>query len=679
MDINGDGRSRRKRRKTAKKTITLKVQKDKKGRFIKINGRKYRIGKKVKKKQVEDFFKKTLAARTELNGKLLEKIVHQRDDLMLLGKPEFESGVESDLFSQFQSKSKSALQDELKNEAIIAGVKLRARDLDKSKPELIYSIIDILNMGREEQQPPSPINPPEPISTPRPRMVNVPRNINTPRIPPPAYSQVPPHSPAAISILNQPRIRPQKPKKPEHIKARERAAKSSKVEVADEPFYVDTSGRIIPNNSSSQSSSSRATVSENRVRSPALERMGRFLDSAKEDVADLQQQADQQANDMPPLEQADQLHIHGSGVDDKGMSDVQIDRLMKPYHEYLGTVAHDEIISKILPQVKPQTRLGFVINTDKHNQPGSHWQSVFVDGRPNGSMSCEFFDSFGDSADKTIMNGMHKICKKLEADNYLKFKHNRVQYQSDRSSNCGFFASKFLIDRFRGKPFQDASGFSSLSQVHGGEKAIERFKHQMGYNKYFRSFKGNGLTRDEYPPSVRRQLNNGTLITSLRVGRTPISSYINTVLNAVSLGGWNSAKNDLGYSDVFHLYLVINERWKLERNHVIEWSDYRKPKDETSLNVPLSKTLTVSELLQTTADQFGPDLQVYDPGANNCQVFVVQVLGSNGLLTQPLKDFIQQDIQGAFERLPFYTKWLAKKITDVAHGADILVKGRGKT
>ncbi len=359
--------------------------------------------------------------------------------------------------------------------------------------------------------------------------------------------------------------------------------------------------------------------------------------------------------------------VIGSAMNKNGLSNFEIDKVMDKYPDYLGTISHDEIQSKILPLVREKSRGSFIINTDPKSKSGEHWQAMFFDARPQGSHSIEWFDSYGDSIDPKLLRDVKLIADKLNADTYLKFKENRIKYQGD-SVNCGPFCIRFLVDRFRGKPFKEATGYDKR-----GEKDIEKFKFQ-----YMPSFSeeqsgGNILTGtylNYYPRSMRKFLTSpigNENILSLRVGRVPLTKATSTVLNLVTFGGWDKAKAKLGYDNVFHLYLVINDKYRLERNHITTMYGYSKPSDEQSVIVPLSQEITISELLNKTAAQVGPGLQRYSGSSNNCQDFVIQVLSANNLLTENLRTFIKQDIESIYEHLPFYAKWVSNLVTDTAH------------
>ena len=381
---------------------------------------------------------------------------------------------------------------------------------------------------------------------------------------------------------------------------------------------------------------------------------------------------------------ARQGYGHNSS-DDKGMSNIQIDNILNKYDNYLGCISHNEIHSRILPKIKPKSKGGFVINTDPSSKPGEHWQSVYFDASPGGEAEIDFFDSYGDPIDKTLQRDLLAIANKLNAGTYLKFKENRIRYQNNTSSNCGWFATKFLIDRFRGKPFIDATGFNDVKQ---GEASINHFKAKMASQHggkmvtfpYVASFGGSLVDfRQNYPANVQKYVNDTTPIKSLVICREPISSSLNGLLNIVSLGGWNKAKKELGYDKLFHLYFIINGNLKLERNHVVTMgpSSLKSDAERMYVNLPPGKTITIGELLQNTAKLVGPDLQRYDASSRNCQEFIIQVLRANGLLHDAYKTFVLQDVESIFKKVPKYVHWLGQLATDSANKLEEL-RGNGR-
>jgi hypothetical protein len=168
----------------------------------------------------------------------------------------------------------------------------------------------------------------------------------------------------------------------------------------------------------------------------------------------------------------------GKGKRSGGLYSDQIDSIMKPYKDYLGTIPRDGINKYILPYVKPKKRLGFVMNLGREGTKGYHWVSVFID--PVKYKSVEYYDSYGKSCPSDILKDLKIIVDHLKEDNLLKFKENLVKEQSVNSVNCGFFATKFLIDRFRGISFDETTGFKlkDKSTVRKSEKEIQQWKKQ---------------------------------------------------------------------------------------------------------------------------------------------------------------------------------------------------------
>ncbi len=355
----------------------------------------------------------------------------------------------------------------------------------------------------------------------------------------------------------------------------------------------------------------------------------------------------------------------GKGDSSKGLSNFDIDSILGKYPEYLGCISHDEI-PRLLPYIKPKSSGGFVINTDPHNKPGQHWQSIYFDARGKGKDGIDFFDSYGDPIDKKLLKDIKLIADALHSPNYLKFKENRIQYQNNVSGNCGWFAAKFLADRFRGLPWKDATGYDDSKR---GEKAIEHMKYRFFPQQQTGGNLITGKFYDYWPKQVQKYITPET-ISSLQIGRYPISSLFTKALDLVSLGGFSALKKRYGYDDLFHLFFIINGKYKLERNHLTSMTSYTKNEKEEDISVTLSKPITIADFLNNGAARIGPNLQRYSASSNNCQVFILQMLSTNNIHTSPqLMAFIKQDVKSIFDQLPI-TKKIADAVTDVGHLAE---------
>ena len=104
---------------------------------------------------------------------------------------------------------------------------------------------------------------------------------------------------------------------------------------------------------------------------------------------------------------------------------------------------------------KGKTKVGAVFNLDKHNEPGSHWVSVYIDLLKK---QIYFFDSYAKKPEARIRKFMRRAARFLQE--YYKEEpevdYNRVRLQF-KGSECGMFSLFFIIMMLQGKSFQDVS------------------------------------------------------------------------------------------------------------------------------------------------------------------------------------------------------------------------------
>ena len=79
----------------------------------------------------------------------------------------------------------------------------------------------------------------------------------------------------------------------------------------------------------------------------------------------------------------------------------------------------------------------YVINLDKHNEPGSHWVAVFDDGH-----QVEYFDSYGIAPSITSFVGLNAI-------------YSSITLQPLYSNACGFYCVYYIIHRAKGVAMHD--------------------------------------------------------------------------------------------------------------------------------------------------------------------------------------------------------------------------------
>ncbi|GAM28741.1 hypothetical protein SAMD00019534_119170 [Acytostelium subglobosum LB1] len=166
----------------------------------------------------------------------------------------------------------------------------------------------------------------------------------------------------------------------------------------------------------------------------------------------------------------------GSGRKHGGLYDYEIDKLMQPYANdgFEGVIASDQ-----LDELKPKQHMSFIMNLDKSSQPGSHWVACYIDAK--GDKSIEYYDSFGDDPSTDFMRRMKQLIEEIDPDVYLKFKVNRVIDQAVNTDTCGYHAMRFLLNRYRGVPFKEATGYSDVRREEKKAREMKERYKRFGY------------------------------------------------------------------------------------------------------------------------------------------------------------------------------------------------------
>lgn len=196
--------------------------------------------------------------------------------------------------------------------------------------------------------------------------------------------------------------------------------------------------------------------------------------------------------------------------------------------------------------------------------------------------------------------------------------------------------------------------------------------------------------RHDAPPSVRDLLNiyGDVLVNSITVCKKPIQKAIDSVLNLISFGAWESTKRKLNYDDLFHLFMIIelsNATFRLEKNQVVnlELLDGYFP-DEQTLCYPVDLTdsaqrITLRSLFDNAVARYGKEqIYIYDPVRFNCQTFVTNILEASNLMKASgirLYKFINQNTKELFDQMPSIVGKVAKGVVDVAALFDRILYG----
>jgi hypothetical protein len=156
-------------------------------------------------------------------------------------------------------------------------------------------------------------------------------------------------------------------------------------------------------------------------------------------------------------------------------------------------------------------------------------------------------------------------------------------------------------------------------------------------------------------------------ITSIAVSRQPISKAIDLGMDLITAGEFGKAKSKLGIDNFFHLGLVINNKYFLEKNETVNQRNPPSASDEERLDVPINKKLTIDELIKKASDRYDKKYWgEYSALSNNCQSWIKMTLSASGLYSSQVSSFADQNAERLIKELPSYTSHVADAITDTA-------------
>jgi len=193
------------------------------------------------------------------------------------------------------------------------------------------------------------------------------------------------------------------------------------------------------------------------------------------------------------------------------------------------------------------------------------------------------------------------------------------------------------------------------------EKITDLVKYLLGINKL--------------PKSFRKFLkeHGNEEITHLEITRTPIDSIASGLMQVLTLGDWNNIKKKAEVDKLFHTALIINKKYTLEKTAIpnLKLGQPITNSETESLVIPVSpkvgpKTITIAEFIQRGMDQMGSKYYSYDGFTNNCQDFLRAHLRASTLLSEGIDQFLKQDIKSLIQETPSLSKYIGRKITDIA-------------
>jgi len=128
--------------------------------------------------------------------------------------------------------------------------------------------------------------------------------------------------------------------------------------------------------------------------------------------------------------------------------------------------------------------LGLITNLDTHDEPGSHWTSLFICiDATKPCFGAYYYDSVSNSPPREIVEFMNKV--KTQALTYAKEKHinrdfkldyNRVRHQY-KGSECGMFSMAYQIRWLDLLKNKENITFQDIVKVKINDEYIHKYRH----------------------------------------------------------------------------------------------------------------------------------------------------------------------------------------------------------
>lgn len=182
----------------------------------------------------------------------------------------------------------------------------------------------------------------------------------------------------------------------------------------------------------------------------------------------------------------------------------------------------------------------------------------------------------------------------------------------------------------------------------------------------------------EMPRAVERFLkkNGAEKITSLEVARAPVQAMLTKLLDFISGGKFSEGQKDANIDKFFHLYLIVNNKYRVEKNQLLKISDYEQPKEEEKMKLSVPSNTSIFDFITMPAQSNPKDFyENYNAITNNCQDFVMKILNHFNLSNSSISTFVKQPLEKLAKKLEGTgTEEIAKGLTDLGATIDKAVQ-----
>lgn len=242
---------------------------------------------------------------------------------------------------------------------------------------------------------------------------------------------------------------------------------------------------------------------------------------------------------------------------------------------------------------------------------------------------------------------------------------------SGKLSGTGMFDGVFnkISNEFTNKDSLTGQAFENFMDYKTGKKG---FQDATGIDTNFANIteqiadKGGFNQLDAKAQEFLRQ-HGSEQVNTITIRRAPVASAIHALLNSITLGTWGTTRGKYGYDDIFHLAMIVNGKYAIQRlgRVSLAMKDADLPGAEF-LEIPVPHTITIADLVNKTYERIGKDkFFKYDSFYNNCQHFLLFILETFGLANQKVRDFILQPTEELLKEQPGWTQTVANTLTNL--------------
>jgi hypothetical protein len=143
-----------------------------------------------------------------------------------------------------------------------------------------------------------------------------------------------------------------------------------------------------------------------------------------------------------------------------------------------GKCVEEELCKINVPKLirSGKRKIGIVFNLDKHNEPGSHWVSLFIDADDR-------FIFYFDSANSRIPAQIHTLIERIQEQSSRKYKYyrNAVSHQYT-TTECGVYSMFFIITMLTKRTEIQPNQMST-------KERIDLFMHHRIPDKYIETYR----------------------------------------------------------------------------------------------------------------------------------------------------------------------------------------------